>query len=350
MTGKPIATFQLPLHKDNLMTLHDNPPSYSRLHRGVYLGAMLFGLSACAQSDITSTAATTPEKTKKTAVSATASNANSNATALPGLSPSIPLEITVTKKPVTLDSLQHDFDVFSWQTFVALNWPANADGSPNTHLTIGDNPKGSVVWQHWRESRGIFLPDGAAPAPWGQSTSLPAVCQGIDPQTLPPDTLFLTQIAKTPNVLDESAEPFQTGPLIDQNGKYTRYEILTNQAMFEYIVDNKLYNKAGQKAFNADADFTSSNTQTQKVGAIMIKASWIEMGGKYNPKDFHTAWALVYNNPDEHHGVKAACSLQQVGLVGFHIAHKTEDEPQWVWSTFEHVANVPTQGEPLDRP
>jgi hypothetical protein len=29
-----------------------------------------------------------------------------------------------------------------------------------------------------------------------------------------------------------------------------------------------------------------------------------------------------------------------VGLVGFHIAQKTETSPQWIWSTFEHVDNV----------
>jgi hypothetical protein len=27
-------------------------------------------------------------------------------------------------------------------------------------------------------------------------------------------------------------------------------------------------------------------------------------------------------------------------MVGFHVAHKTSSEPQWVWSTFEQVDNV----------
>ena len=31
-----------------------------------------------------------------------------------------------------------------------------------------------------------------------------------------------------------------------------------------------------------------------------------------------------------------------VGLVGFHIAQKTETSPQWIWSTFEHVDNLAT--------
>ncbi len=28
-------------------------------------------------------------------------------------------------------------------------------------------------------------------------------------------------------------------------------------------------------------------------------------------------------------------------LVGLHIAHKTQNFPQWVWATFEHIHNAP---------
>ena len=28
-----------------------------------------------------------------------------------------------------------------------------------------------------------------------------------------------------------------------------------------------------------------------------------------------------------------------MGLVGLHIAHKTQHAPQWIWSTFEQVDN-----------
>ncbi|WP_347331723.1 hypothetical protein [Marinimicrobium locisalis] len=259
------------------------------------------------------------------------------------LSPHLPLEITVTKTPPTLESLQHDFDVFSWQSFIALNWPAKPDGSPDTDRTIGDGKGGPVVWQQWKESRDLFLPDGRKPPDWNQPNQLPDVCRHLEPSSAPANRMELTQVGKTPNLLDESEEPFQTGPLIDQNGQYTRYAILTNETMFNYVLDNELYSKKGQKAFDQDADFPSSNPKENKTGSIMLKAAWIKMGGQYDPDDFHTREALVYNNPDEQPGVEPACSLEQVGLVGFHIAHKTEDEPQWVWSTFEHVANAPTK-------
>lgn len=260
------------------------------------------------------------------------------------LSPVIPREITA-KPPFSLESLQHDFDVFSWQSFIALNWPANPDGTPNTNLTIGQNQSSPTVWQMWKSSREVFLPNGAKPNAWGEVENIPLVCKNLTEEDLKKGVIKLSQVGKTPNVLDESGEPFQTGPLIDQNGQYTRYEILINESMFNYIVENKLYNQEGQEAFRKDADFPSSSTKTDSIGAIMVKAAWIKMGGKYDESKFHTTWALVYDNPEEQEGVKPACELVKVGLVGFHIGHKTEDEPQWVWSTFEHVDNAPTQGE-----
>ena len=265
------------------------------------------------------------------------------------LSPKIPTQITSTGDPVTLESLQHDFDVLSWQSFIALNWPANADGTPKENVTFGENESGLTVWQSWKSSREIFLPNGQKPDAWGEVENIPVVCDSISAEDLKKGIITLTQVGKTPNVLDESGEPFQTGPLIDQNGNYTRYEILTNEVMFDYIVDNKLYNQEGQKAFGKDANFPFSNPKTGKEGAIMVKAAWIKMEGKYDASKFHTAYALVYDNPHEQAGVKPSCKLVKVGLVGFHIAHKTKGDPQWVWSTFEHVANAPTQGEPLDR-
>ena len=30
-----------------------------------------------------------------------------------------------------------------------------------------------------------------------------------------------------------------------------------------------------------------------------------------------------------------------LGLVGFHVVHKTKNRPQWIWTLFEHNDNVP---------
>lgn len=46
--------------------------------------------------------------------------------------------------------------------------------------------------------------------------------------------------------------------------------------------------------------------------------------------------------------IPESCNAQKVGLVGLHIVHKTEGAPQWVWSTFEHVRNVPEKTTPMN--
>ena len=45
------------------------------------------------------------------------------------LSPDIPPKVDFSDNPQTLPEVQHDFDVFSWQSFVALNCPAKTEGS-----------------------------------------------------------------------------------------------------------------------------------------------------------------------------------------------------------------------------
>ncbi|MFP3588808.1 hypothetical protein SCB29_35185, partial [Paraburkholderia sp. SIMBA_055] len=62
--------------------------------------------------------------------------------------------------------------------------------------------------------------------------------------------------------------------------------------------------------------------------------------------------ALVYTpgNADPNKGavIPESCNAQKVGLVGLHIVHKTQGAPQWVWSTFEHVRNVPEKTTPMN--
>lgn len=265
----------------------------------------------------------------------------------PVLSPTIPFDVTANP-PITLDSLQRAFDVLSWQTFVALNWPANADGSANTSAQIG--APGQRVWESWKESYAIFLPQGQKPLAWDQHTPPPAACQGKG------DLPVLQQMGKVAGVLDEFIQPFKTGPLVDQEGTYTRNAIMVNQPMFDDIVNNDLYSKEGQQAFLSKDDnriaFSCGSHTAQQVGAIMVKSAWKVLGRNDNPQDFHAVDALVYTrgNTDPNTGavIPESCSAQKVGLVGLHIVHKTKEAPQWVWSTFEHVRNVPEETTPIN--
>ncbi|WP_256667357.1 MULTISPECIES: cytochrome C [unclassified Pseudomonas] len=267
----------------------------------------------------------------------------------PTLSPQIPFDVKVTLPP-TLESLQRDFDVLSWQTFIALNWPAQDDGSPAPGL-IGQED-GPTVWESWKESYQIFRPKGEKPAPWDAPASIPKVCEGLKPGRL------LQQMGKVAGVLDEFIQPFQSGPLVDQSGTYTRNEIVVNRPMFDDILNKGLYSIEGQKAYFAASDknlvaFSCGSTEDKQVGAIMVKASWKVLDGNDQRSRFHTVDALVYTpgNIDPAHGpiVEESCKAEPVGLVGLHIVHKTKEAPQWVWSTFEHVDNVPEKTTPPDQ-
>jgi hypothetical protein len=250
------------------------------------------------------------------------------------LTSGLPCAVTVIQ-PINLDNLQKAFDFYSWLTFVAVNSPA-AGG------TIGKDAR--TLWEQWKEVEDIMLPGGGTPAPWSRSHIRPQICP-----TAPANTLILRMVGKTPNVLSETTQPFLTGPLIDQHGRYAHYEILVNRPMFEFIVQNRLYNQQGQAAFSGPIVFpigqvTQGTNGT--IGAIMVKAAWKVLDAKTDdPRRFHTAQVLLYQPAQQNPKIAESCHLATVGLVGLHIAHKTQVEPQWVWSTFEHVDNVPTQSE-----
>ena len=42
---------------------------------------------------------------------------------------------------------------------------------------------------------------------------------------------------------------------------------------------------------------------------------------------------------------KRPCLPETLGLIGFHAVHKTVGRPQWIWTSFEHVKNVPDKDE-----
>jgi len=82
------------------------------------------------------------------------------------LTPDVPTEVA----PRT----QAEFDGFGWKEFVALNWPANADGTPSKDFRIGENDSAARVWQYWMGPGAVLLPDGSKPTwtPGGGLTGL----------------------------------------------------------------------------------------------------------------------------------------------------------------------------------
>lgn len=235
-------------------------------------------------------------------------------------------------------AIQGDFDIYSWNTFIALNWPPGPDGNGDPNKMIGQNGDNDTVWEHYRNVDNVFLPGGAKPT-WNGPVNVPTQCKA----SYKPGMKIVTQVGKTPTVLSAFSQPFNTGPIIDQNGNYTRFEILVNKPMFDYILQNTLYSKAGQKVFSGAVKFPCGVLNGPE-GAIMVKAAWKVI----NPADkgrFHTQTVLVYSPASQNPKYPASCSTKMMGLVGLHVGHKTNSAAQWLWSTFEHVDNVPTEAD-----
>ncbi|MGR3889793.1 hypothetical protein [Pseudomonas sp. 1152_12] len=225
---------------------------------------------------------------------------------------------------------QDQFDQYSWQLFIALNWPAQDGqrGTPNCSKQPGDS--GYTVWQTYKTVSEIFLPGAANPGPWNSP--------------LTARSLGIINIAALKNSsLVNSIDQAVGGWLIDQAGNPTYYDISANQASYNYIVGNNFYN----------ANVVSkASTINFPNGVIEVKSSWRILTARDNASHYLTQFARVarFNSQGQRMGVGEA----YLGLVGLHIITKVNGYPQWIWSTFEQVENVPPKamvnGQWVDQP
>lgn len=273
------------------------------------------------------------------------------------LSPELPRDVPFDPLSIPSPALrQRMFDCFSWRSFVALSWPGRWDrrGEPDTGRAFGDfaGPEAPAVWQTYRATWEVFQPDrgpgwvppsqfnGPRPAPRG--LNCPADAAGLLAVTRP----VLTMISKSRvggrdgDVGNETGQAFagQFGSLADRNGRLVRYEVALNAAEFAYLVNN---------GFARNSSLTPAGPRGVDVsfpdGSVEIKAAWKELCVdrgcivRDDPARYFTRPVLIYDE------ARGACEPEPrlMGLIGLHIAQKTARAPQWIWSTFEQIDNVP---------
>jgi hypothetical protein len=143
--------------------------------------------------------------------------------------------------------------------------------------------------------------------------------------------------------------PGLTNLLVAQNWTYVRYLAAYNKKVFNTIVSNKLYNPANVPAIFPPLPPHSPvpPAAIEPNGAITVKSAWIELPEGNDPSGKHLDPSRFYVRRDAwlQDPQTGVCSPAKVGLVGLHIVFKTQSRPQWIWSTFEHVDNVP-DGDP----
>lgn len=235
------------------------------------------------------------------------------------------------------------FDWFSWETFIAMNWPAAVDpssglpirGQPDTSKNIGD--PGSRVWETYKTDWETFGngTEPPEPTPWN-SWQVNGVTNPCLTNTTPGKEKVLVMITKMDSVVQQVNEA-NAGPLIDSNGNYARFEIRLNQTEFDTIVSNKWYL---QDSLPLQVTFPSSTDKPPRYGAIELKAAWREL--VFGTDDFSRYYHVHAKVLDP--GNPPTCREAVMGLIALHLAIKTSPFTEWVWATFEHEDNVPDRG------
>jgi hypothetical protein len=236
-----------------------------------------------------------------------------------------------------VEQQQRYFDIYAWQSFLALMWPTNDGRALQTSLTATGTPR----WQYWKESYEVYQTGGQQPAAWGASRPIAPVCSNAAVLDASRPVLYrtnkLVNMRDNMTVADEIDQAF-TYPIIDQRGNLVRYEVLINYDEFQYLLTNELYNVDGQIAFAKQArrvEFPRGDNAQRTTGAVELKMAWRVLTPQDPDGRYFQRSAYVAN-------ADGSCSDVTVGLVGMHISHKTLKNKQWIWATFEHVDNVAT--------
>ncbi|HEV7744521.1 MAG TPA: hypothetical protein VGO56_05970 [Pyrinomonadaceae bacterium] len=270
------------------------------------------------------------------------------------ISGNIPLTIQVPSTVNSPEQARPFFDYFSWESFIALNWPT-ASGSrgtpdqPNNANVFLNAPNGTpVVWGTYKDSFDLFGQKDQRPNAWDAPDGPVLPCANA--QAGQKALIFVTK-GDTP--LMETKQAF-SAPLIDQRSNYVYFDIRYDQAEYNFIrgQDNDpsswlylLKNLAPKENAQFGVQMPMSTTTPSNVlGSIMIKAAWRIQTDKDDPKRFYATNALIFNPQTKQ------CTQTPILLVGFHIGHKVAPFTAWVWSTFEQIDNVPPDADVTPKP
>jgi hypothetical protein len=228
---------------------------------------------------------------------------------------------------------------FAWRAFIALNWPSMLDaahrGAPDRAKSLGD--PGKRVWETFKSNAELFEvgDDGRpiAPAPW-------ASYDGRNPCQVDNRTKTIAAFAPFADFNQPSFAAGEPGnPLVAQNRAYTRYEIHFNEPEFSTFA------KSGwSQGRNLPDEIHPAHFP---VGSIAVKAAWRPLTEADTPTvraRYYVERAEIVDVAKTLAAGRVVCTRADVALVGLHIVIKTKSRPQWVWSTFEHIDNVPPAG------
>jgi hypothetical protein len=237
------------------------------------------------------------------------------------------------------------FDTFSWQSFVALNWPADESGNPLNpeESTFSSNLEAPRVWQCYERPEEVFQQDRNA------SVESNNKCQ----KTM---IFALSKEGEQADEIEGNKRSTEVKlPLIDQQNNYVVYEIRLNPNEAKQIRDNS-WNKIENlneydtidQCKKADCNLFQFST-FEGARPIEIKASWRVFDLRNSPEEksrYYTTKQTLHI-PAKYSTTGQDIEQQvELGLIGFHIAQKTFNK-SWIWSTFEQVDNLNVDVHPI---
>lgn len=233
---------------------------------------------------------------------------------------------------------QTTFDYYSWQLFVALNWPAYSNGKPMPLLTSSNTaPR---VWEFYTDPHDVFNPSHT------KKLQLLTSAHGEDVLTM----MFKSDLSDT---INGYLQAFPQDPLIDRNLNFVTYEIRVNKDWVNYVTKNRLNTISGQERFvnkKKPVMFTegyysdTTHNTGGVIGAMEIKAAWriLDTTKGDNPNRYYSKHVVIYMDTSHTTNGQPLIIHALVGLVGFHVNHYTQTKGNdGIWTTFEQVDNAP---------
>jgi hypothetical protein len=222
---------------------------------------------------------------------------NSMNTCLSGATPTSEKDFMTRLNPAL-----NDPDRVSWCIFLYVN--SNA-------ATAGNN---NALFETWASDHDTFQTNPSWPGPGASEKPLH--------QPVLPRLAREPQGGLTPFVL-----PFSSSTQCEAGQLCVGEEVRRNRSTFDFIKDNKLFSRAGLKAYNKPIVFPPDS--------IEVKANWVPVsqladflgksGAPADPKLYHLNTVTENGQP------------VQYALLSFHIISKMV--PNWSWATFEHLNN-----------
>lgn len=247
---------------------------------------------------------------------------------------------------------------FAWDEFIALCYPAdpNHRGQALVGSTFGDTTTEAIVWEtYWH--RVEMFPYNESPV----NDSGSAKITGRPTYIYNPAAFIYnghgTGDSTTWNNLDENNELNVDKMYSHEVSEENRilYEAKMNEDGFNYILKNKLYVGSTRDEFlnttkeaaNLKMYANKCGTTTANIlclpcgdtngteGNIEVKAAWKKLNHGEDVSKYYTNDVIRYQSVNN----ERKYFVEQYGLIGLHIIHKTESFPSYVFATFEHVDN-----------